>query len=716
MRDFIYQFLYNKLKRFKLVALFLTISIFLLSIVTYYIAFYYSDSINPDPGKVIKLVFVDLMLFLLLITTVSYRLMHIWIQKKRGRLGSKLQAKIVLMFSVVAVIPTIIISGFSILFFNYSIKTWVNKQVDAAISESMEIAEIYLQEHRKNVRVGVLSAAHYLRSKLMTMHYYNKKFRGELLQSISDLIGLSEVVVFQPDKIIASNKLSFILDLSMVPWHNLNTMQRDVIVFSNEDVMRAVVILDVESSTYLMVGRVIDKRLLSHLLITKNAVKSYKNLRLQVSSLQIQISMIFLFISLLLLFMAIWVGINFSGNIVQPLLHLFYATRKIQKGDLTFRIKNGKVGEEMSTLARAFNQMTLKLSKQRAQLINVYRDINERKEFIEAVLSGISSGVIAVTCDLIITLVNNKAQELLSPCNIVYSSLDEIFPEMSQLIKNNVLKGEITVLRDRKSFTLLVRIEKLSDISKGYIITFDDISKLVEAQRMAAWSDVARKIAHEIKNPITPIYLAAERLSSKYCKEITSDKDTFNKYISTIMRHTISIRNIVDEFAKFARMSDPVFVICDICHLLDEIIFSGQFSSKVIQYKIVAPKLPVYVFVDETQINHVFINIFKNACESIDAKCQVDGVILISIFEKGDYVVVEVQDNGIGFPEELMNKLTEPYVTTRSQGTGLGLAIVKKILDEHNATIEFFNVRDGGLVRIMFTRYKNNEVVVQQIC
>ncbi|KJV69166.1 sensor histidine kinase NtrY-like [Candidatus Neoehrlichia procyonis] len=714
MKSFIYRFflINNKLKRFKIVALFLTISVFLFSIVTYCVAFHYDDPINPDPSTVIKLVFVDLTLFLLLIATVSYRLIHIWIQKKRGRLGSKLQAKVVLMFSVVAVIPTIIISGFSILFFNYSIQMWFNKRVDTAISESMEIAEIYLQEHRKNVKVGILSAAHYLRSKLIATHYYNEEFCDELLQSISELMGLSEVVVFQPDKIIASNRLSFILDLSMIPWHSLKAMYNDIVIFSSKDMMRAVVVLDVESSTYLMVGRIIDKRLLSHLLLTKNAVESYKNLRSQVSLLQIQISMIFLFVSLLLLFMAIWMGINFSGNIVRPLLHLFYATRKVQKGNLTFRIEDRKVGEEMSTLVRAFNQMTSQLSRQRAQLINIHRDINERKEFIEAILSGISSGVIAVTYNLIITLVNKKAQELLSPFKIMNTSLDDVLPEVSQLIKDNTLKSEITILRNQKSFTLSVKIEILSNIYKGYIITFDDISKLVEAQRMAAWSDVARRIAHEIKNPITPIYLAAERLSNKYKEEITSDKDTFNKYIGTIIRHTISIRNIVDEFAKFARMSEPEFVMCDICELLNEVVFSGQFSNQI-QYEIVTPKFPIYVFIDEAQINHVFINIFKNACESIDAKFKVGGKILIRVLEDGNYVVVEVQDNGIGFPEELMHKLTEPYVTTRSQGTGLGLAIVKKILDEHSATIEFFNVKDGGLVKIMFTRYKKSEVMVQ---
>ncbi|WP_395878056.1 sensor histidine kinase NtrY-like [Ehrlichia muris] len=695
----------SRFKFFKIIASFLAISIFLFSIITYCVVFHHDDPLGPDHGKAIKLVFFDLILFLLLITSVSHRLINMWIQKKRRRLGSHLQTKIVLMFSVVAIIPTIVISGFSTLFFNYSIQSWFNKKVEAVMHESIQVAEAYLREHKRNIRSDILAISHYISDHKVILNY-DKVALQNIVKSKADLLGLAEVLIFEPGRVLASSRFSFVLGFDIIEWYGLDSNDRIVIVIK-EDMIRAFLLLDRFSSTYIMVSRFIDRKITSHLLATKGAVKSYRNLRSQISSLQIQFSMIFILISLLLLFTAIWYGINFSGDIVRPLLDLFYATRKIQKGDLSFRIEEGRIGEEMSTLARAFNQMTSQLNSQRSQLIKLYQDMNERREFIEAVLSGVSSGIIAVNCAGMITLMNDKAKELSAPNDILHAELSDVFPEMSELIKSAKMQDEITVLRNRKSFTLSVRIKVLGSINKGYIITFDDISSLVDAQRSAAWSDVARRIAHEIKNPITPIYLAAERLSSKYQHEVVSDKESFGRYIDTIIRHVTSIRCIVDEFAKFAKMSDPVLVRHDICSVIKELAFSGQFSRGVVHYELDIPSKPIFVVLDKSQINHVFINLFKNACESIDMKSNVQGLITIGVVDNEDHVSVQVQDNGIGFPEELIEKLTEPYVTTRVQGTGLGLSIVKKILDEHNATINFYNIKDGGVVKLTFMKCKD---------
>ncbi|AHX04230.1 sensor histidine kinase NtrY-like [Ehrlichia japonica] len=705
---------YNNISRFKffkIIASFLAISIFLFSIITYCVVFHHDDPLGPDHSKAVKLVFFDLILFLLLITSVSHKLINMWIQKKRGRLGFHLQTKIVLMFSVVAVIPTIVISGFSTLFFNYSIQAWFDKRVEAVMHESIQVAEAYLREHKRNIRSDILAISDYISDHKIILNY-DKVALKNIIRSKADLLGLAEVLIFEPGRILANSRFSSVLGFDMIEWYGLNGTDNDrIVIVIKEDMIRAFLLLDRFSSTYIMVGRFIDRKVTSHLLATKGAVKSYRNLQSQISSLQIQFSMIFILISLLLLFTAIWYGINFSGDIVRPLLDLFYATRKIQKGDLSFRIEEGRIGEEMSTIARAFNQMTSQLNSQRSQLIKLYQDMNERREFIEAVLSGVSSGIIAVNCGGMITLMNDKAKELSAPNDILHAELSDVFPEMSELIKSAKMQDEITVLRNRKSFTLSVRIKVLGSINKGYIITFDDISSLVDAQRSAAWSDVARRIAHEIKNPITPIYLAAERLSSKYQHEIVSDKESFGRYIDTIIRHVTSIRCIVDEFAKFAKMSDPVLVRHDICSVIKELAFSGQFSRGVVHYELNIPSQPIFVVLDKSQINHVFINLFKNACESIDMKSNMQGLITISVVDNKDHVSVQIQDNGIGFPEELIEKLTEPYVTTRVQGTGLGLSIVKKILDEHNATIGFYNIKDGGMVKLTFMKcqdYQDN--------
>ncbi|ABD45031.1 HAMP domain protein [Ehrlichia chaffeensis str. Heartland] len=700
----------SRFQFFKIVASFLAISVFLFLIITYCVVFHHDDPLGPDHSRAIKLVFFDLILFLLLIASVSHKLINMWIRRKRGHLGSHLQTKIILMFSVVAVIPTIVISGFSTLFFNYSIQAWFNKRVEAVMHESIQVAEAYLREHKRNIRSDILAISHYISDHKIILNYDTAALQN-VVQSRADLLGLAEIIIFEPSRIVASNKFSFVLNFDMVPWNDLDRVDNDrIVIIIKENMIRAFLLLDRFSSTYIMVSRIIDRKVISHLSATKGAVKSYRDLQSQISSLQIQFSMIFILISLLLLLTAIWYGINFSGDIVRPLLDLFYATRKVQKGDLSFKIEEGRVGEEMSTLARAFNQMTSQLSSQRSQLIKLYQDMNERREFIEAVLSGVSSGIIAVNCAGIITLMNDKAKELLAPNDILHAELDDVFPEISELIKSSKMHDEITVLRNRKSFTLSVRIKLLGSVNKGYIITFDDISSLVDAQRSAAWSDVARRIAHEIKNPITPIYLAAERLSSKYQHEIISDKESFGRYIDTIIRHVTSIRCIVDEFAKFAKMSDPVLIKHDICSVVKELAFSGQFSRGVVHYELDIPSYPIFVVLDKNQINHVFINLFKNACESIDMKSNsIQGLIKISVVDDRDCVNVQIQDNGVGFPEELMEKLTEPYVTTRVQGTGLGLSIVKKILDEHNATISFYNIEDGGLVKLTFVKCQDCE-------
>ncbi|MGN7618656.1 MAG: hypothetical protein ACTJLM_01450 [Ehrlichia sp.] len=301
------------------------------SIITYCVVFHHDDPLGPDHSKAIKLVFFDLILFLLLITSVSHRLINIWIQRKRGRLGSHLQTKIVLMFSVVAVIPTIIISGFSTLFFNYSIQAWFNKRVETAMHESIQVAEAYLREHKRNIRSDVLAISHCMYSNKAILHY-DKVSLQSIIQSKADLLGLAEVLIFQPGNVIASSRFGYVFGSDVIPWYDLDKMNNGKIVISmKENIIRAFLLLDGFSSTYVMVGRLIDSKITSHLSATKGAVKSYRDLQSQISSLQIQFSMIFILISLLLLFTAVWYGINFSGDIVRPLLDLFYATRKVQK-------------------------------------------------------------------------------------------------------------------------------------------------------------------------------------------------------------------------------------------------------------------------------------------------------------------------------------------------------------------------------------------------
>jgi len=690
--------------------LYLVILATISAITTYITITSISSPLGTNSVLVTVLALFDLILFLALTTLIIRKIFSLRF-KRNGEHGTRLQNRVLVMFSVVATIPTIIVAIFSTIFFHYGIESWFDKTVSTALDESVVVAESYLKEHREVLKV---------RSKAMAMeidnnviHYNlldNIPLFVEILSSLAELNSVSEAVVFQNNKPLVRTRFGLSLSFENISQNTYEkaALGETVIIKSDPNKIRVISALRSVPNGYLVIGKLIDSNVIEHMHQSQGAAKQYRNLKNTIANSQVKFSIIFFIVSLLLLLAAIWLGITFAGYIVKPIRKLVYATERVKSGDFNTRVDEGKSDDEIAILTRAFNLMTEQIDSQRKKLIDVYHEIDSKREFSEAVLSGVSAGVIALSQSKKITLINSSALALLNidDSSIIGKNILKILPESAPLLEeaqdlanDKSIAGQIQVKAAGKKLILLIRVAVEFDNNKikGFIITFDDMTELVKAQRNAAWSDVARRIAHEVKNPLTPIHLGAERLLKKYKNEV-KDQVTFEKYTNTIIRHANDIGKIIEEFSNFARMPAQVAVNLNICQLIKDIVFSRHYISTEIKYKFISDYDEISVRCDQTQLNQVFTNILKNAQESIEStNCAKDGFGLIRVYvnKNDEDVIIDVIDNGRGFDQDNLDRITEPYFTTRSKGTGLGLAIVKKIVDDHQGKLVLSNDDDG---------------------
>jgi len=690
----------------------LAIAAVISGVATYIAVVHSSGDFGPDPEIVLGLVLIDLILLLTLAAIITWKITSVWIAKWKGSLGSRLQTRIIVMFSLVSIVPTIIVAVFSVLFFNYGIQSWFDDRVGTALEESNAVAEGYLLEHKENIRADVLAMANDINNQAPALINNPAMFK-KFISTQAAIRSLTEAIIFQRSNILAKTDLSFSLmfELERLPPDVLDRAANgEVVVLTSDrdDRVRALIKINNLFDTYLLVGRFVDSKVLKHIEVTKGSVSEYKRLKSSIFDSQLKFSFAFVAVALIMLLVTVWVSMIFAGELVGPIKTLISATERVKAGDLKTRVSEGPRNDEIGTLGRAFNRMTSQLKKHREELVEVNKQTDERRRLNEAVLSGVSAGVIALDSKKLITLFNKRALKLLSiNSDGVYSEkpLSSIFPEAESLLKKAesssdlVVKDEISIIRDNRKSTFLTRIvkEEFSDAIEGYVVTFDDITDLLAAQRSAAWSDVARRIAHEIKNPLTPIALSAERLKQKYRKQIKKDPGSFDKYIDTITRHVTNMGNIVEEFANFARMPSPVLKKQNLSEIIKDSVFSEKTVSPDIKYTSNLLEKDVFVNGDKGQIIQVLTNVLKNATEAIKSrqgKNLPKGKIDITL-KQNEYTEIEIEDNGMGFPDELIDRITEPYVTTRDRGTGLGLAIVKKVMSDHDGTLFVNNVIDG---------------------
>jgi two-component system nitrogen regulation sensor histidine kinase NtrY len=671
-------------------------------------------------GNVLLLLNIDLILLLLLAAIVAKRLVEVWAQRRRGLAGSRLHVRLVVLFSLVAVTPTIIVAVFSYLFFSFGIETWFSERVRTALSESQAVAEAYLHEHQQVIRADVLAMASDLNREAYVLNF-NPQRLAQVVRTQAALRSLNEAEIFDTSgRILARSGFSLSLEFGLVPpWAMQQARDGDVAIVTgdNDDRVRALVRLDQFPGAYLYIGRFVEAQVLNHMEQTQRAVAQYEQLEGQRSGFQVTFALVFLIIALLFLFAAVWFGINFATQMVEPIGMLIAAAERVRGGDLAARVLEGSGDEEFASLSRAFNRMTTQLQNQQSELIEANHQLDQRSRFTETVLAGVSAGVIGLDQLGRLNLTNRSASLLLATelDHFIGRDLSDVVPEMAELFDtasrrpDRLAQSQIEIVRRGRNHVLLARIaaEQEEGEVKGYVVTFDEVTELLSAQRKAAWADVARRIAHEIKNPLTPIQLSAERLKRKYLREIRSDPETFSICTDTIIRHVEDIGRMVDEFSSFARMPAPTIKRENLLEICRQPVFLQRNAQTDIDFEIVAPDPALVVACDARLVGQALTNLLKNAVELIQGRSGAEGElprghIVVRIEVEEGHAVVAVEDNGKGLPQHERERLTEPYVTTRAKGTGLGLAIVKKIMEEHGGELVLEDRPDGAIVKLLF--------------
>ena len=671
------------------------------------------------PPAVKVLLLVDVVLLLLVGTLVALRIVRVWIERRSGAAGSRLRVRLVLMFSLVAVTPAIVVAVLSALLIQFGIEGLFNSSVGSSIQEANVVANAYLQEHQQMVGGDALAMANDLnRQSLVVMSSPN--LLEQLVSTQAAFRGLSEALVFDSTgDVLGRAGLSYSLEASIpqIPrWAYERARGGEVAVLTSpgDDHVRALVLLQpgIDRDVFLYVGRFVDPRVLEHIAHTNGAAAEYERLKGSRFSLELTFTVIYVIIAGLLLLGAIWVGLTLATQLATPIVRLIDAAERVRAGDLQahVEVRDETPGDELDSLSHAFNRMTSQLAAQRAELIDTNRELDERRRFSEAVLAGVTAGVIGLDREGRVELPNRSAAELLGlePNVMVGRHLADVVPEMAPLFElvrrrpDRFVQDEIRVVHDGRARVLLVRIvgeRGEQGEASGYVVTFDDVTDLVVAQRQAAWADVARRIAHEIKNPLTPIQLSAERLKRKYLSQITVDKETFISCTDTIVRQVGDIGRMVDEFSSFARMPAPVMRDEDLCDVARQAAFLARQGYPGIVFESDLPSHPVRIACDARQVGQALTNIIKNSVEAIEGREGADlppGRVAVGLAENEGTVTLTVSDNGRGLPPEQRERLAEPYVTTRAKGTGLGLAIVKKIMEDHGGELVLADVPGSG--------------------
>ncbi len=660
-----------------------------------------------SPWLVIWLLNLDLVFLMLLVSLLIWRMAGLWSGRRRGLTASHLHVRLVYIFSILAAAPAIIMTVFAAFFFHFGVQTWFSDRVSTAINESQAVAQAYLEEHTQVIRADTLAMANDL-SRQAGLLLMNEQAFDKIVHTQSILRNLSEALIFDKSgRVLAQTGLTFSLEFEEIPQYAMSAANEGEVVVmtgAKDDRVRALIKLDNFIDTYLFVGRMIDPQVLSHLDATKRATQDYAMLQTRYSSLQITVTLIFVVVGLLLLVTAVWFGLVLARQLVTPIGTLIMVADRVRAGDWSARVPEQMSIQEFDYLAQSFNRMTSQVQEQQNALILANRQLDRRRHFTETVLAGVTSGVIGLDQAGTITVVNSSALELLGIQKdaVMGEKMTRLMPEIEDLLMQShtragkITQGEIFFEKSpdlRRTFLVRIVIELIGEEETGAILTFEDITDLQAAQRKAAWADVARRIAHEIKNPLTPIQLSAERLKKRYLKQIVEDPETFIKCTDTIIKHVGDIGHMVNEFSAFARMPDPVFRIENLNECFKDCLVLHRQAHRNIRITLSGfDEKPYMASIDAQQMRQAVNNLMQNAIDSLllsTGPQEQVGQVHVHLGENNEgEIFLSVTDSGAGFPKaEDLSRLTEPYVTHKQKGTGLGLAIVKKIMEDHNGRI-----------------------------
>jgi two-component system, NtrC family, nitrogen regulation sensor histidine kinase NtrY len=682
--------------------------------------------IEPTPLVVYSFILINAATILVLVGITVREVWQVMQARRRGRAAARLHIQIVSLFSVIAVLPAVLVAIVANVTIDRGLDRLFSGPMHEVIQNSLSIARAYTDEHAQLIGGDILGMA----GDIAHARPLYDQDRGTFL----DLLTASAVSRNLPSAILIDKDGNPVKDgeaqtgkhLSYAPppadlLKNVNETQPEISVLPEENYVAAVIRLRAFDDLFLYVARPLDPRVVAQLKQTEIGVAEYAELETRRLGIQVNFALMFAVIALTILMASILIGLNFANWLVAPIRRLMSAASTVSTGDLHVQVPVHKSEGDLAQLGETFNKMTQELRTQRDELVNASELIDSRRRFIEAVLSSASAGIIGVDASGSVAILNRSAEKLIghAESETLDHPLSDVLPELDEMMKTaregtqRLVQGQVTILRDGQERNLSVRVsaEQTNQSRDSYIITLDDITELVSAQRTSAWGDVARRIAHEIKNPLTPIQLSAERIRRKFGKAITEDKAVFEQCTDTIVRQVDDIRRMVDEFSRFARMPKPVIEGEDVADTVRQTVFLMRVGHPDIEIEADIKQDPLRAQFDRRLISQALTNIIKNATEAIEQVPPDElgkGRIDVIAARENDEIVIDVIDNGIGLPKVARARLLEPYVTTRAKGTGLGLAIVGRVLEDHGGRIELKDASDfhpgqrGAWMRLRF--------------
>ncbi len=660
--------------------------------------------IAPTHEIVVTFLLINGATILLLLGIIAREVWQVVQARRRGRAAARLHVQIVSLFSVIAVLPAVLVSIVANVTIDRGLDRLFSVRTRAVIENSLIVANAYVYEHAQLIRGDILGMSNDIARARPLYDQDRQTFRSVLTSSAKSR-NLPGAMIIDKDRNILETAATGIRQDFQTPaadfLKNVTEEDPQIAVFIEQNYVAAVIRLRAFQDTFLYVARLLDPRVVAQLQQTQASVKEYAELESRRLGIQVAFALMFTVIALTVLMSSVLIGLNFANWLVAPIRRLMGAANLVSTGDLHVQVPVIKSEGDLASLGETFNKMTQELRTQRDDLMNASGLIDSRRRFIEAVLSSASAGIIGVDGAGKIAVLNRSAEKLIghSESEVLSKPLSEIVPELNDLMATarssaqRLLQGQIEISRDSVERNLSVRVssEQTGQSNESYIITLDDITELVTAQRTSAWADVARRIAHEIKNPLTPIQLSAERIRRKFGKVITEDRPIFDQCTDTIIRQVDDIRRMVDEFSKFARMPKPVIEGEDVADTVRQVVFLMRVGHPDVDIEADIKQEPMHAKFDRRLISQGLTNIIKNATEAIGAVPPGEierGHINVIAARENDDIVIDVVDNGIGLPKESRARLLEPYVTTREKGTGLGLAIVGRVLEDHGGRIE----------------------------
>jgi two-component system nitrogen regulation sensor histidine kinase NtrY len=681
--------------------------------------------IEPTRHVVRTFLMINAATILLLVGIIVREVWQVVQARRRGRAAARLHVQIVSLFSIIAVLPAVLVAIVANVTIERGLDRLFSGPTREVIQNSLIIARAYTYEHAQLIRGDILGMANDLWRARQLYDQDPKSFQEFLTANAGQRNLPGAMLIDKDGRVLVTAQTGIKQDFTAPPpdfLGNVNESDPQIAVFPEANYVAAVIRLRSFNDTFLYVARLLDPRVVAQLKQTETSVAEYAQIESRRLGIQVAFALMFAVIALTILMASVLIGLNFANWLVSPIRRLMTAASDVSTGNLNVQVPVVKSGGDLAQLGETFNKMTQELRTQRDELVNASELIDSRRRFIEAVLSSASAGIIGVDASGSVGILNRSAEKLIghAESETLDHPLSDVLPELDEMMKaaregtQRLVQGNVTILRDGNERNLSVRVsaEQTSQSRDSYIITLDDITDLVSAQRTSAWGDVARRIAHEIKNPLTPIQLSAERIRRKFGKTITEDKSVFDQCTDTIIRQVDDIRRMVDEFSRFARMPKPVIEGEDVADTVRQAVFLMRVAHPELDIEAEIKEDPLKAQFDRRLISQAVTNIIKNATEAIEQVPPAElgkGRIDVIAQRLDEDILIDVIDNGIGLPKVARQRLLEPYVTTRAKGTGLGLAIVGRVLEDHGGKIELKDASDfrpgqrGAWMRLRFS-------------